>query len=304
MTIFRTSQLALLCLLTLTQVNCASSSPDYADTVTKSTAQMSPASAGRMLDGTGSSSVDNPVPVPEDDFEFDAWYADSIAELFGEDGPGGMILDAAVGDVGGYVGSGVLQLDEPDVKLGSFELQVDRVLGVEVGMDAAGQAVTTTYVQGNISTSDGSVDAYMAVVSVESGATTWVYLLPLQPVTPGRVGSEDSGSFGGGTYGPAGSDDCQDCKDDHDDAATKAKRRYRRCRSKALWWGGGATVLASFGGPWGTAGGLLATAAALDACNDTMKDAKEEGEEAFCECWEELECPEDDSDFEDTCTSD
>lgn len=119
-------------------------------------------------------------------------------------------------------------------------------------------------------------------------------------LTPGIDIDFDSGLdveiFEGGEEDP-----CDKCISDHNEARDKAIKRHKRCRRKALLYGGGATIIASFGGPWGTAGGLLGTAAAVDACNDTLKDAKEDAINAYCDCWAANDCDTSNEDYQENC---
>ena len=74
--------------------------------------------------------------------------------------------------------------------------------------------------------------------------------------------------------------------------------------AQSTFWGGLGTVAATAGGgPWGCAAGLTGTAAALDACNDSFRDAKADTEAEYCECWEKNRCDVNDGNYRRTCFS-
>jgi hypothetical protein len=199
--------------------------------------------------------------------------------------------------------------------------------------------VETTWFDATVATALGTVDAYVSAVTATHPLLEEYYLVLIEPGPgAGRPAPVEGDGVSGRTALPGrgptperiasghladwdlldldvdfesgleieiiegGEEDpCDKCITDHNEARDKAIKRHKRCRRKALLYGGGATIIASFGGPWGTAGGLLGTAAAVDACNDTLKDAKEDAINAYCDCWAANDCDTSNEDYQENC---
>lgn len=250
------------------------------------------------------------LPWPPD-LDYQAFLDQSSQDLFGKIGMALTTSDEVTAAQVNYPGTALFQESGGSVSTQPFTLSLGSIESVEndTYTDPSSGVVVdvqTTWIYGTVMTANGSVDAYIGAITADhpSGLTEH-YLVLLEPDggraarstrEPGAT-STDATSIEGEEEDP-----CDSCIADHNKKRNKAVKRHKRCRRKALLFGGGATIIASFGGPWGTAGGLLGTAAAVDACNDTLKDAKEDAVEEFCDCWAENDCDEGDSNYQDNCT--
>ncbi|MEZ4650666.1 MAG: hypothetical protein R3E97_18155 [Candidatus Eisenbacteria bacterium] len=298
----------------------------------------SPTSGFSVTDGTDTPSyrvqagpIQGPIdPVPifipfPDDLDYMAFLDDSSLELFGQTGMA-LTLDTAIGGVATTTtGQALFLVGANPVTYQAFSVDVDDIDFIENNIyedPDTGDLVDVemTWFYGTVKTTNGEVDAYMGAATASHPLLEEYYLVLMEPAgaTAGRS-SRDSGLHGaggplefeldflmeidGGTFAleEAEEDPCDGCITAHNDARDKGVKRHKRCRRKALLYGGGATILASFGGPWGTAGGLLGTAAAIDACNDTLKDAKEDAMTAFCACWSNNGCDPNYSEYKNNC---
>ena len=242
--------------------------------------------------------------------DYQQFVDDSSNELFGRTGMALTQAEAVTASQSMYVGTALFQESDGSVTSMPFSFVVDEIKStvVDVYEDPASGSevdVTLTTLDGTLSTSIGTVNATIGAVSATLGALEGHYINLIAPNGRTLQASSSKDSFYRyATQAAAGGeeDPCDGCISDHNNARNKAKRRHKRCRNKALIFGGGATLIASFSGPWGTAGGLLGTAAAVDACNDTLADAKEDAVGAYCECWASNGCAEDDDNYEDNCS--
>ncbi len=227
-----------------------------------------------------------------------------------------LTLDGPIGGAGSInSGDALFQETFPNVTVKPYTVAVSRVQDVyaDVYIDPntgnSYDVVITTFA-GTINSGIASVSIDLSAVTItDYQASTGHYLLVAEPSgpaiakLPGFTSAEPYllGDRATGKVQADQEDPCDGCITTHNKARNKALKRHKSCRRKALLYGGGATLLASFGGPWGTAGGLLATAAAVDACNTTLQQAKEDAIDAYCQCWANNDCDPSNSDYEENC---
>lgn len=244
------------------------------------------------------------LPWPPD-LDYQAFLDQANTDLFGQAGAGLTLFEGVTAGQTSYAGTALFQEPSGTVSMQPFTFLLGSIVSVENGTytdPATGTVVAgqTTWLYGTVFTASGSVDAYMGAVTATHPQAVGHYLYLLEPDT--SRSTRDVGEAEPIPSGEEEEDPCDTCINDHNKARNTAVSRHKRCRRKALLWGGGATIIASFGGPWGTAGGLLGTAAAVDACNDTLKDAKEDAIGEYCDCWANSGCDEGNDDYQANCS--